>query len=403
MEKVVILGVGIHPFNRYPDKRGTTPSLSFEDMGRSAVQKAVKDAGIKFSDIGAAYCSTMIGPIGAGHRVLAPFGLNGMPIVNLENACAGGGTCIRMAVDAIRGGRADVVLALGVEKMPHGFHELDMWPEWMEVAGMNLTPAGFAYRAREHMERYGTTAEQLAKVVVKNRRHGVLNPNAMYRQETSLEAVLNDPMVCDPLTRQMLCAPDEGAAAMVLCTESKARQYTTKPIYIAAAALGTPIEGSLFGGMALPQIHGIKDMEKPVEITTFVANKAYEEAGVGPEDLDLVELQDTDAASEIIETELLGICPIGEAGRLIEDGVTAAGGSGPTVNVSGGLLSKGEPVGASGLAMVCELTYHLRGEAGARQVSDARVGLGHTIGMGGGCTITKAARPCRRSSPGPES
>jgi acetyl-CoA acetyltransferase len=203
-----------------------------------------------------------------------------------------------------------------------------------------------------------------------------------------VEEVLNDVMVCDPLTRRMLCAPDEGAAAMVLCTEKKARQYTTKPVYIAAAALGTPIEGSVFGGMALPQIHGIKDMEQPMEITTFVAGQAYEEAGIGPEDLDLVELQDTDAASEIIETELLGICPLGEGGKLIEDGATAAGsGKGPVVNVSGGLLSKGEPVGASGMAMVAEITYHLRNQAGERQVPGARVGLGHTIGMGGNCSV----------------
>jgi acetyl-CoA acetyltransferase len=391
MEKVAILGVGIHPFGRYPDKHGKSPSLNFEQIGRSAVSKALSDAKVPFHKIAAAFCSTMIGPISAGHRILAPFGLNGMPIVNLENACAGGGTCIRMAVDAIRGGRADIVLALGIDKMPNGFIEMDVFPAWIEEAGLNFTPFGFASRARRHMHLYGTTAEQLGKVVVKNRRHGTLNPNAMYQSETTLHEVVNDVMVCDPLTRRMLCAPNEGAAAMILCRESVARQYTTKPVFVAAAAVGTPIEGVVFGGLALPQVAGIACCETndTVDVTRFVAGKAYEEAGLGPKDLDLVELQDTDAASEIIETEMLGLCPLGEGGRLIDEGVTTLWNrkDAPVVNVSGGLLSKGEPVGASGIAMICEITCHLRGEAGARQVKGAKAGLGHTIGMGGNCSV----------------
>ena len=388
MENIVIVGAGIHPFNRYPDKRGINPYLSFQDIGRSAVEKALKHAGISFKEIGAAYCSTMIGPIGAGHGILAHFGLNGMPIVNIENACAGGGACIRMAVDAIRGGRADVVLALGIDKMPQGFIKMDVWPSWMEATGQNLTPFGFASRARRHMELYGTTRKQLANVIVKNRKQGVHNPNAMWRSEVTVDEVLNAPMVCDPLTSFMLCSPNEGAAALILCTESKARKFTTKPVYVAAAAIGTPIDGSIFGGMALPQVHGITYTENPFEITTFVSNKAYEEAGIGPKDLDIVELQDTDAASEIIETELLGICRMGEAPRLIDEGVTAFGSSKrPIVNISGGLTCKGEPVGASGLAMIAEIVYQLRGEAGPRQLENARAGLGHTIGMGGNCSV----------------
>lgn len=389
MEKIVIIGVGIHPFNRYPDKKGINPPMNFEEIGRSAVDKAIKDAGVKYNDIGAIYCSTMIGPIAAGHRVVAgQFGLNGIPIVNIENACAGGGTSLRMAVDAIRGGRADMVMALGVEKMPHGFIKMDIWPEWMERTGQNLTPFGFAARARRHMDIYGTTREQFAQVIVKNRKHGVNNPNAMYRSETTVEEVLNSGMVCDPLTVFMLCAPNEGAAAAIVCTESKARQLTTKPVYISAAAVGTAIDGSVFGGMAHPQVHGITYKEDPLEITTFVADKAYEEAGIGPGELDVVELQDTDAASEILETEMLGLCKMGEGGRLISEGKTALGSKWrPIVNVDGGLTCKGEPVGASGLAMVAELVYQLRGEAGPRQVENARTGLGHTIGMGGNCSV----------------
>jgi acetyl-CoA acetyltransferase len=391
MEKVAILGVGIHPFGRYPDKHGKSPSLNFEQIGRSAVSKALSDANVPFHKIEAAFCSTMIGPISSGHRILAPFGLTGMPIVNLENACAGGGTCIRMAVDAIRGGRADIALAIGIDKMPNGFIEMDVFPAWIEEAGLNFTPFGFASRARRHMHLYGTTAEQLGKVVVKNRRHGTLNPNAMYQSETTLDEVINDVMVCDPLTRRMLCAPNQGAAAMILCSERVARQYTTKPVFVAAAAVGTPIEGVVFGGLALPQVAGIacSETNDTIDVTRFVSGKAYEEAGLGPKDLDLVELQDTDAASEIIETEMLGLCPLGEGGRLIDEGVTTLRNrkDAPVVNVSGGLLSKGEPVGASGIAMICEITYHLRAQAGARQVEGAKVGLGHTIGMGGNCSV----------------
>jgi acetyl-CoA acetyltransferase len=203
-----------------------------------------------------------------------------------------------------------------------------------------------------------------------------------------IKEVLNAPMVCDPLTSFMLCSPNEGAAAMILCTENKAKHFTTKPVYVAAAAVGTPIESSVFGGMALPQEHGITFTDEPCAITSFVADKAYEEAGMGPKDLDLVELQDTDAASEIIETELLGICPMGDAPRLINEGLTAFGSAArPFVNISGGLTSKGEPVGASGLAMIAEIVYQFRGEAGPRQLEGARSGLGHTIGMGGNCSL----------------
>ena len=238
------------------------------------------------------------------------------------------------------------------------------------------------------MEVYGTTREQLAKVVVKNRRHGSLNPYAMYRSETTIEEVLSAPMVSDPLTRFMLCAPNEGAAAMVLCSEKKAKKFTTKPVYVAAAAIGTMVEGSILGVAVLPQIHGVPCVEKPLEVSTMVAKKAYEEAGIGPRDLDAVEVQDTDAAGEIVDTEHLGICELGKGSVLIEEEVTALGSSKrPIVNPSGGLISKGEPVGASGLGQVVELTYQLRGQAGARQIENAKVGLGHTLGMGGNCAV----------------
>lgn len=387
MENVVILGVGLTPFGRYPDKKGN-PTLSFEQIGRIAVAAALKDAGVEAKQLQATYCSTMIGPIAAAHRIMAAFGLNGMPIVNIENACAGGGTCMGIAVNLIRSGEMDLVLAIGIDKMPHGFIELDIWPKWIESAGMNLSPFFFASRARRHMHEYGSTPEHFAKVCVKNRRHGVHNPYAMYRSETTVEEVLNAPMVCDPLTRLMLCAPNEGAAAMVLCSEKKAKQYTTKPVYVGAAAVGTFLEGEATAVLALPQIHGVKYLEKPTRVTVAVAKKAYEMAGLGPKDLDLVELQDTDAAAEIIEMEQLGICDYGEGARLIDEGVTALGSSKrPIVSASGGLLSKGEPVGASGLAQAVELTWQLRGEAKGRQVENAKVGLGQTIGMGGNTSV----------------
>ncbi len=378
MRDVAIIGVGIHPFGRFPGKE-------FTDIGQVAVLGAIKDAGISWKDVQAAFCGHMTSGAAAGHRVLSRVGMTGIPIVNVENACASGGSALRLATQAVATGLYDMALALGMEKMPRGFMAMTSYDRWQMLQGLAINPIGMALNTRWHMDTYGTTALQLAKVSVKSHKNGALNPNAMYRKELSLEEIMNSPMVCDPLRLLMLCAPDEGAAAAIVTTRQIARKYTNKPVFVAAAQLGSPLYGTTFGTIAAGGSAGSARMSAP-EVSVVTAKKAYEQAGLGPQDLSCVELQDTEPGSEIIYTEQLGLCRPGEGGKLIDEGATEITGRIP-VNTSGGLIAKGEPVGASSLGQVHELVLQLRGEAGPRQVAGAKVGLSHTVGAGGNCSV----------------
>lgn len=374
MRGVYILGVGLHPFGRFGDK-------DVVEIGREAVVNALDDAGLSWRQVEAAFCGTVYAGPMAGNKVLARVGLTGIPITNLENACASGGSALRAAYQAIAGGFCDVALAFGMEKMPRGFIAGNP-DDWFARIGLAVNPQYFALKARWHMATFGTTDDQLVKVSVKNHRNGALNPFAMYRKALSYEEIASSPMVNDPLRLLMLCAPNEGGAAIVLSSGKIARRYTTKPIRLAAAVLKSP----LYGTAEVPHISLSARVQAPT-VTTTAAREAYEAAGIGPEDLDLVELQDTDSASEIIYSEELGLCRPGEGGRLVEEGVTEIGGRLP-VNTSGGLLSKGEPLGASALGQVAEIVWQLRGQAGPRQVEGARVGLAHVYGALGNCAIS---------------
>ncbi len=375
MREVVIAGVGIHKFGRHEDK-------TFEQIGQEAVRMALKDANnMSFKDIQIAFCGHMHGGTGAGHRTLAGIGMTGLPIINVETACASGATALRLAAEGIAAGIYDVALALGVEKMPRGFMRMTSYAPWQLLSGLGVNPIMFALRATRHMAEYGTTEEQLAKVSWKNHKNAVLNPYAMYQKEIPVEEILNSRMVCYPLRLLMLCAPNEGAAAAILCSKDVASKYTSKPISIAAVCTGVTQYGTSQSDF------GQSSSIRNPECTQVVVKKAYETAGLGPEDLSLVELQDTDAASEIIFYEELGLCKPGEGGRLIDEGRTERDGDIP-VSVSGGLLSKGEPTGASALGQIVEVTWQLRGEAGPRQIPGARVGLCHVTGAGGNAAVT---------------
>jgi len=317
----------------------------------------------------------------AGHNILQPLGVTGIPIINVENACASSGSSLRLACESIAHGIHDIVLVLGVEKAPRGFVANSGYDRWQMWTGLGVNPLYFATQAQEHMIQWGTTVEQLAKVSVKNHRNAVHNPYAMYRKEVSLEEVLHSKRVCDPLTLLMLCAPNEGAAAAVLCAEDVVEKYTHRYVEVAAAALCTRLAGDMF----VPAVSVPVGLQQ-ASLTERAAKQAYEIAGIGPEDLDLVELQDTDVGSEIVYMEGLGLCPKGDAGKLIDDGTTEPGGRIP-VNVSGGLLSKGEPLGASSLGQVVEVTWQLRGDAGLRQLEQPQVGLCHSEGAGGNCSV----------------
>jgi len=272
----------------------------------------------------------------------------------------------------------------GVEKMPKGIIRSSFFEPWREEAGLAATPAYFALRAQRLLREAGLTKEHLADVVVKNRRNGVDNPNAMFRKVVTAEQVLASRVVCEPLHLWMLCSPNEGAAAIVL---RRADGANGQAVTLASARLRSHLPGSVLGE-ATP-LSGIDDAEITPP-STLAAHDAYEEAGIEPGDLDVVECQDTDAARELLAYQELGLCEPGDQAKLLADGTTQLGGALP-VNPSGGLLSKGEPLGASALGQVIELVHQLRGDAGSRQVAGARIGLAHTVGRGANacCVIVK--------------
>ena len=376
MERVVVAGTGVHPFGRF---EGT----SVTEMGVHAVRAALADAGDP--DFQAAFCATVYSGVAAGHKVLGALGKTGMPIVNVEAGCASGGAALMLAAGAIRAGQYDTVLVLGMEKMPKGIIRSSFFEPWREQAGLAATPAYFALRAQRLMRESGVSKHDLARVVVKNRANGVDNPIAMYRTATTVDAVLGSRLVCEPLHLHMLCSPNEGAAAVVLRRADRAAAGS--PV-VAAAALRSHLPGSVLGE-ATP-LSGVDDSDITPP-STLAAEAAFVEAGIGPGDLDLVECQDTDAAREVLAYEELALCARGDGARLIEDGTTLPGGPLP-VNVSGGLLSKGEPLGASALAQVVELADQLRGRAGSRQVDGPRVALAHTVGRGANAAVVILTR-----------
>jgi acetyl-CoA acetyltransferase len=376
MTDVRIAGVGLHPFGRFPDRTVT-------DLGVTAVRAALSEAGEPSFD--AAFCGTAYAGVAAGHKVLSAIGRTGGPILDVEAGCASGAAALMLAAGAIDAGQYDTVLVFGIEKMPKGIIRSSFFEPWREAAGLAATPAYFALRAQRLQRETGVTKEQLAGVVVKNRRHGVHNPDAMFQSETTVDAVLGSRVVCEPLHLFMLCSPNEGAAAVVLRRGADAEPGSVR---LDAAVLRSHLPGSVLGE-ATP-MSGVDDTSITPP-TTLAAQDAFVVAGVTPIDLDVVECQDTDAARELLGYEELGLCEHGEQGRLIDDGVTALGGRLP-VNPSGGLLSKGEPLGASALGQVVELTRQLRGTAGPRQVDGARVALAHTVGRGANASVTILSR-----------
>lgn len=377
---VLVTGIGLHPFGRFD---GTTVT----EMGVTAVRAALDDAGDPTFQ--AAFCGTAYGGVASGHKVLGSIARTGMPIVDVEAGCASGGAALMLAAAAIEAGQYDTVLVFGIEKMPKGIIRSSFFEPWREESGLASTPSYFALRAQRLLRESGLTKDDLAAVVVKNRAHGVLNPNAMFRKPVTAEAVLESRLVCDPLHLWMLCSPNEGAAAVVLQrADAPAVSPDARPVRLAAAVLRSHLPGSVLGE-ATP-LAGIDDADITPP-STLAADAAYAAAGLGPDDIDVVECQDTDAARELLAWEELRLCAPGEQPRLLADGAATIGGTRP-VNPSGGLLSKGEPLGASALGQVVELVQQLRGDAGDRQVDGARTALAHTVGRGANASVTILTR-----------
>jgi len=364
MRDVYILGVGTTACGRFPDKPAHI-------LGREAAWAAIKDAGIHPRKIEIAFCGHVYQGMGVGQRTLKEIGLVGQPVVNVEGACGSGTLSLWEAWRSISYGQYDIVLALGVENLSRILSggPLPLEEDDIEVAmGMGM-PALYAMRAKRYMEEYGVTAEQLAKVVVKSRKHAALNPIAQYRKETTVEEVLSSPMIADPLTRSQCCPVGDASAAAVLCSgELVDKLATKKPIKVLGCAAQS-------GKYTTPE----KLICDPSENVTRTSRMAYEMAGLGPEDMDVAEIHDAFSIAEMIVYEALGFCEKGAGVRLIEEERTSLGGD-IVVNPGGGLLSRGHPVGATGLLQTAEIVWQLRGEAGARQVQNAEVGIIETMG-----------------------
>lgn len=374
MRDVSVIGVGMTPFAKYPDK-------SLAEIGWPAVKAAIEDAGVEKKDIEAAYCGSALGGMMSGQRVLKQLGITGLPITNVENACSSSSSAFRQAYIAVAAGVYDVVLVLGVEKLTKfGGGTLPLEKEDFEVTHGLVMPALYGMRARRYMHDYGLTDEQLAGVAVKAHKHGALNPEAQFRNEVTVDEVMEARKIAEPFTLLHCCPSGDGASAVVITSAEKARQYTAKPVKVACSEVNSG-----------KYMTGFRDMTTP-EITVRGAKQAYEEAGIGPEDVDVAEVHDAFTIAELLYYEALGFCGKGEAAKLLEDGETSLGGSIP-VNPSGGLLSKGHPIGATGTAQIAEVVRQLRGQCGDRQVDGAKVALTHCTGGGisgfdhGACSI----------------
>ena len=373
MSDVYVVGVDMIKFGRFPDR--TVPK-----SGAESALLALDDAGLKIQDMQALYCGNL-GQANAmvGQRILQEIGQTGVAVVNCANACATGATAFREAWMSIKAGVYDCVLAVGVEQMGKGLLGGAGGGAGIPKEGLlgsGTMPAVFAEAGMEHARHYGTTFEQFAKVSVKNHHHSTLNPKAMYQIETPLETVMNAEMISYPNTKLMCSVNVDGSAAAVLVSEKKAKELgMQRAVRIKASVLAS--DPFTDRDLVMPDVNAV---------TRIAAKQAYEMAGLGADDVDLVELHDCFATAEILHYENLGLCADGEAGRMIDDGEVALGGRVP-VNVSGGLLSKGHPLGATGIANIYEVCTHLRGEAGGRQVEGARIGMTHVIGLGSACGI----------------
>ncbi|EON24175.1 lipid-transfer protein [Nocardioides sp. CF8] len=393
--KVFVVGVGMTKFEK-PGAR----EWDYPDMAREAGTKALQDAGIDYGQVQQAYVGYVYGESTSGQRAVYELGMSGIPIVNVNNNCSTGSTALYLGAQAIRGRTADCVLALGFEKMLPGSlgsvyddREQPMMRHLLALAELHefaMPPAPYMFGAAgaEHMERYGTTAEQFAKIGVKNHRHSVNNPYAQFQSEYSLEEVMSARAIYGPLTKLQCSPTSDGAGAAILASESFVDRHglAHQAVELVGQTMVTDLTSTFEDKSAITLVGS--------DMTRTAAAIVYEQAGIGPDDVDVIELHDCFSTNELLTYEALGLCAEGEGGKLIDNDETTYGGRW-VVNPSGGLISKGHPLGATGLAQCAELTWQLRGTADERQVHGARVALQHNIGLGG-AVVVSAYRPAER-------
>jgi sterol carrier protein 2 len=385
--KTYVIGVGMTKFEK-PGSR----DWDYPDMAREAGTKAIEDAGIRFEDIEQAAVGYCYGDSTCGERAFYELGHSGIPIYNVNNNCSTGSTALFMAKQFVEGDIADCVMALGFEKMEKGSlgikytdrtvaldKHMQVMVNERGVAQAPVAPQMFGNAGIEHMERYGTTAEQFAKIGWKNHKHSVNNPYSQFQDEYSLEDILNAPTVFGPLTKLQCCPTSDGSGAAIVASENFVKKHglQAKAVEILGMAMTTDFPSSYE-----------KSMIKMVgsDMTKAAARKVYEQSGFGPENVDVVELHDCFSCNELITYEGLGLCPEGKGGAFVDSGAQTYGGQ-VVVNPSGGLISKGHPLGATGLAQCAELNWQLRGEADKRQVEGAKIALQHNLGLGGAAVV----------------
>jgi acetyl-CoA C-acetyltransferase len=378
---VAIIGIGLHPFGRFGDK---TPF----QMAADAVEDALVDAGITWSDVqfavGGSWEAAQLDPI------TSLLGLTGIPFTNVFNACATAASTIDQAAAAIRLGRFDIGVAVGADKHPRGSFKADParmgMPQWYGENGQYVTTKFFGMKINRYMHDHDISPTTLAKVAAKNYRNGSLNPKAFRRNPLSVDEILASPMLNHPLTAYMFCAPDEGAAAVVLCRADLASRFTDAPVFVKATEIRTRNYGAYEVNTTWAAV------DEDVSPTVYASRAAYEAAGIGPEEVDVIQLQDTDAGAEVIHMAENGFCVDGEQEKLLAENATEIAGPLP-INTDGGLIANGEPIGASGLRQVHELVAQLRGQAGDRQVpGEPRVGYAQVYGAPGTAAVTILSR-----------
>ncbi|MFF0445111.1 lipid-transfer protein [Streptomyces sp. NPDC004609] len=390
--KSYVVGVGMTKFEK-PE----SGDRQYWDLAKEAGSRALADAGIAYTDVQQVAVGYCFQPSTAGQRAAYELGLTGVPVYNVSNNCATGSTALMMARQFVEGGISDCVLALGFEKMKKGslggadggadFAASPVARHYGVMAaghGFEMSPPTaqiFGNAAREHMDRYGTTEAQLAAVAAKNHRHSAHNPFAQFQDVYAVDEILAARTIHWPLTKLQCSPTSDGSAAAVVVSERFAQEHglRDRAVEIAAQVMTTDTEESFASGSCIDVVG------RPM--SRAAARRAYEISGLGIEDVDVIELHDCFSVNELLTYEALGLCADGESGKLVESGATTYGGRW-VVNPSGGLISKGHPLGATGIAQAAELVWQLRGEAGERQVKDARVGLAHNIGLGGAAVVT---------------
>jgi len=389
MGKAYVVGVGMTKF----EKPGRRENFDYPDMAKEAVENALTDAGLKYSDVEQACVGYVYGDSTCGQRALYPLGMTGIPVYNVNNNCATGSSALFLANQLVRGGISDCVLALGFEKMQKGSlsatfsdrenpvqRHVEAMMQVRDLEAAPIAPQMFGNAGREHMEKYGTKPEHFAKIAWKNHKHSVNNPYSQFQDEYSMEQISGAPMVHQPLTKLQCCPTSDGGAAALVVSEEfvKQRGLESRAVEIVGMEMATDVPAALEGKSCIQAVG--------FDMTKLAAEKLYKKAGVSAKDVQVVELHDCFSANELVTYEALGLCEVGKAGEFIDAGDNTYGGK-YVVNPSGGLISKGHPLGATGLAQCYELSSQVRGEAANRQVPGAKMALQHNLGLGGAVVV----------------